>query len=196
MELDIVMLNVLMIWNSFGDRLIVKTGKMIRVIMVLVVLNLMFGKLTNMLMLILLILVKLQDIIDVKEVNVEMVLKDKMEYVIKMDVILVLSEMDIENFMDLEVHIMLILLRKSLLLLNLSLLIILILEICWKFRDSMFKMVKKYLSLMLMSQALILTTQLLMETVENRRKYLDNLRLLLRKEDWKLWEMHSKEEWS
>lgn len=87
MEQGIAMLNVLMILNLFTERPILRTGMMIRDIMDLVVLNLMFGRQTKQPMLIRLILAKCQVIIDVRVVNVEMEHRDKMEYVIKMDVI-------------------------------------------------------------------------------------------------------------
>ncbi len=87
MELAIVMLNALMILSLFGGKQIPKIGMMIKVTMVPVVLNLIFGKLTSMLMLTLPIHAKFQEITVVKEPNVEMVLKDRMVFVIKMDVI-------------------------------------------------------------------------------------------------------------
>lgn len=149
--------------------------------MVLAVPSSMYGKLINMLMLTLLILVQSQDIIDVKVVNVEMELKDKMVSVIRMDVISVLSEMDIKIFMDLEVNLTLILLRNSVLLLNLLLQIILTMVIYSKFQDIMFKMVKKYLSLIPIFLELTLIIQSLMETVKNRKKHLESLNLLLLK---------------
>ena len=87
MELATVMLNVLMIWNLSGGKLIVRTGMMILENMALVVLSSILGKQTNGRMLTQLIPAQFQEIIDVKVKNVEMELRDKMEYVIKMAVI-------------------------------------------------------------------------------------------------------------
>ena len=64
-----------------------KTGKMIKENMELVVLNLMFGRQINGRMLTLLILALFLEITDVQVKNVEMELTDKMEFVIKMVVI-------------------------------------------------------------------------------------------------------------
>lgn len=87
MEQAIVMLNAHMILNLSVVKQIVKIGQMIKVVMVLVVLNLIFGKLTNGPMLILPTLAHSQAIIDVMEKNAEMELIDKMEIVTKMVVI-------------------------------------------------------------------------------------------------------------
>jgi len=87
MEQDIVMHNVLMILNLFKDKLIVKTGEMIKENMEVAVLNLMFGKQINKQMLSLLILALNQEIINAKELNVVMDQIDKMVYVIRMDLI-------------------------------------------------------------------------------------------------------------
>ena len=99
MELDTVMLNALMIWSLFGDRLTARIGKMIKENMELVALSLMYGKLISGLMPIQLIHARFQAIIDVQVKNVEMDLKDKKEYVIKMVVIWTLSEMEIRTSM-------------------------------------------------------------------------------------------------
>ncbi len=87
MEQVIVMLNVLMISNLSMDRPILKIGVMIKVTMDLAVQSLISGKLINMLMLTLPTLARFQATTDVKEVNVGMVIKDKMESVTKMAVI-------------------------------------------------------------------------------------------------------------
>lgn len=100
MELDIVMLNALTMLNSSMAKLIPRIGKQAKVIMVHVVQNSIFGKLINMLTLILFILALFLVIIDVKVNNVEMVLIDKMVFVIKTDAISIHLEMEIINFMD------------------------------------------------------------------------------------------------
>ena len=86
-EQDIVMLNALMISNSSMERPTQRIGMMIKAIMDLVVQSLMFGRLINTLMLTQPILAKFQATTDVKEVNVVMAVKDKMESVTKTDVI-------------------------------------------------------------------------------------------------------------
>ncbi len=84
MEQATVMLNAPMTSNLFVARLTAKTGKMIRDTMEAAVLNLMFGRLTSLPMHTQPMSALLQDTIDVKEMNVEMMSKDKMETVIKM----------------------------------------------------------------------------------------------------------------
>lgn len=84
MELDIVTLSALTIKNSFMDRLTAKIGMKIRVTMVHAVLSLMSGKPINMRMPTLPILANNLDMLDVKEINVVMALRDKTETVTKM----------------------------------------------------------------------------------------------------------------
>lgn len=187
MEQGIAMLNVLMILNLFTERPILRTGMMIRDIMDLVVLNLMFGRQTKQPMLIRLILAKCQVIIDVRVVNVEMEHRDRMEYVIKMDVIWILSEMEIKTFMGLDPTIRLIQLVLSRLSLNLLQLMALIMEIFLKLEDSMSRTAKKYHSQKLISQVLEITIPLLIWTVEIKREYLVNLQLFRMLGVWSKW---------
>jgi hypothetical protein len=113
MELDIVMLNAPMISNLSVERPIAKIGKVIEGIMVAAVLSSMFGRRINMQMLTLPIHAQFQVTIVVRESNVEMELKDKLETVIKMVAISILSEMEIKISMDLVLVFQLILLVPS-----------------------------------------------------------------------------------
>ncbi len=102
MEQVIVMLNAHMILNLSVERLIVKIGKMTGDIMVAAALSLMSGRLINMQTLILLILALSQVIIVVKVNNVAMDLIGRMAIVIKTDVTLIHSEMEIKISMVLD----------------------------------------------------------------------------------------------
>lgn len=102
MEQVIVMLNAHMILNLSVERLIVKIGKMTGDIMVAAALSLMSGRLINMQTLIQLILALSQVIIVVKVNNVAMDLIGRMAIVIKTDVTLIHSEMEIKISMVLD----------------------------------------------------------------------------------------------
>lgn len=99
MELDIVMLSVLMILNLFKEKPIVRTGKMTKVNMEAAVLKWIFGKPTNKQTPSLPILALNQEIINVQEKTVEMMLIDKMAFVIKMVSTLIPSETETRTFM-------------------------------------------------------------------------------------------------
>lgn len=86
MEQDIVMLSALMISSLLMDRLMLRTGRMIKDTMEVVAHNWMFLSPINMLMLILLMFVQFQAITVVRVRNAEMVNRDKMGTVIKMAV--------------------------------------------------------------------------------------------------------------
>ena len=86
MELDIVMLSVLMISSLLMDKLMSRTGQMIKDTMAAAVQRWIFLNQINMPMLILLMFAQFQATIDVRVKNAEMVNRDKMVIVTRMDV--------------------------------------------------------------------------------------------------------------
>lgn len=80
-----VMLNALKISNLFAVKPTARTGRTIKDTMEVAVLNLMFGRPTNLPMPTLLTSAQFQDIIDVKETIVVMGTRDKMETATKTD---------------------------------------------------------------------------------------------------------------
>ena len=82
-EQAIVMLSAPTTSNLFGEKPTARNGKMTRDTTAHAVQSLIFGKPISGLMHIQLILVQCQAIIDVKDLNVETALQDKMEFVIK-----------------------------------------------------------------------------------------------------------------
>lgn len=195
-ELDTAMPNALMTLNSFGDKLTAKIGMMTKVTMDHVVLNSMSGKPTNTPMPTPPIPADNLDTLDVKELNVEMDPKDKMESVIRMDATLTHSEMVILISMDLDPILPSIPLDPSPSSLNSSLTMELIMEICLKSEDSMCKEERKSKLPKPMSPDLAIMTALPMLTARNKRLYSSNPRHSEAEEDLKPWEKLCEVVWS
>jgi hypothetical protein len=97
MEQDIAMLSALMILNLSMDKLMSRTGRMIKATMEAVVHNLISLNQISMPMPILLMCAQFQAITVVRVRNVEMAKRDNRATVIRMDVTSTLLEMEIEN---------------------------------------------------------------------------------------------------